>query len=122
MIIFLLATIISITISILISFHIDNIGSRDIFILIFLFYCILYATLEILKWPFGKRKIDNSKGLARYIYGEAANSWYKRPYFSPRESIINIKGKGSYAVWVGFIGSLFVILLLLIELFPRHWR
>lgn len=108
MLIFWIAIIISALLSVYISFQIESIDGLDISWIAVFFYTSLYAIIEILKWPLGKRKIDNSKGLAKYIYGEASESRWVHPYFSPRESIINVKGKGSYAVWSCFIGALFL--------------
>jgi hypothetical protein len=116
MINFWLALLISIGFTVLVSLKAENVGGVNILYIIVFFYGTLYVVVEILKWPFGKRKIDNSKGLARYIYKEAAVSWYKSPYFSPRESIINITGEGTYAVWAGFIGALFCIAIALYQL------
>ena len=88
-----------------------------IFIAVIFFLSSFYAIVEILKWPLGKREIDNSKGLAKYIYGEASEDFWVHPYFLPKESIINIEGKGSWAVWAGFIVALFLLALSLWELF-----
>jgi hypothetical protein len=115
--IFLLAFMISAILSVFISFQIDNIGGWDIFWIVIFFYSSLYVFVELFKWPFGKRKINNSKGLAKYIFGTASDSFWEHPYFSPRESIININGKGTYVVWAGFIGTLFFSVISLCWLF-----
>jgi hypothetical protein len=115
--IFWVAFVLSILLCIFVIYQINNFGGKDYFLIFIFFYSSLYAILEILKWPYGKRKIDNTTGFAKYIYGEAAESYWERPYFSPRESIINIRGKGTSNVWVSFICSLGFIALSLCWLF-----
>ena len=121
MLVFWLALLISLGLSLLISFRIDNIKGWDIFWIIFFFGNSAYVITEILKWPLGKRKIDNSKGLSKYIFRDAAESWWEHPFFSPRESILNVKGKGTYVVWASFLVSFFFSLMALYYLYIKKF-
>jgi len=111
------AIIISALLSMIISFQIDEIGASDIFYLVWFFILSIFVIVEMLKWPLGKRKIDNSRGLASYIFGDADgySDWGFRIF--PRESIFSIKGKGTYWVWWEFLFSLFWAGLCLYQLF-----
>jgi hypothetical protein len=109
MIIFWLAFIISTGLTIFIFFQVENVNVGDIFSLIMFFLGSVYIIVEILKWPLGKRKIDNSGRIASHILGDTGDTWWG-PIILPRESIISAKkGREALTVWWGFIFSLFLL-------------
>ena len=109
MVVFWLATAISIILCLVISFQIKQFGVGEAFKLIMFFFSSTSVILEILKWPLGKRKIDNSKGLARFVFGDSEGS-FSEHHLIYRESIFNAKkGKEAFIVWSSFIFSLFFL-------------
>jgi hypothetical protein len=114
---FWVALVFSILLCIFVILRVDNFSGFDYFCIFVFFYCSLYVLLEISKWPQGKRIVDNTKGIARYIFGEQDQSFWKKPYFSPRASIINVRGEGAYNVRRSFIESLVFLAVSLCWLF-----
>ena len=68
---FWIAIIVSAGISVFVAYQVDDISGLDIVYLILLFLLLMNVIVEILKWPLGKRVIDNSRGLASHIFKDA---------------------------------------------------
>ena len=111
------AIIIAAALTVFISFQIDDISIKQIINLSGFFILSILIIVEILKWPLGKRMIDNSKGLASYVFGDTSSgiSWGYNIF--TRESIISIKGKGTFGVRASFIASLIGIAACLLQIF-----
>jgi hypothetical protein len=117
MIIFYLSLLVSLLLSVFVTLSVTTLDYADILPVLLFFLSSFSIVVEILKWPLGKRIIDNSKGLSKHIYKEAAELSYKHPFFLPRESIISVKGDGIFAVWSVFIGSIIAVIVSLYYLF-----
>ena len=106
MFIVLAAIVVSALLSVFISFQVEDIGGQHIINIVGFFLLSVFVLVEIFKWPLGKRMIDDSEGLASYIFRDADGrlEWGLGLFF--RESIISVKGKGKVKVWWNFLGSL----------------
>jgi hypothetical protein len=117
MIMFWSALTVSTLSSIFVWFQIPDVNGWDIVWIILFFIGSLGTALEIFKWPLGRKKIDNSKGLAKHIFGGTAGSWWDPPRVFPAESVISAQENGRYSVWLFFINNLFFMVLTLANLF-----
>jgi hypothetical protein len=73
--------------------------------------------MEILKWPLGKRKNDNSKGLAHFVFGDSEDLSEEKHLFY-RESIISAKTtREKKVVWIAFVLCLVFLVLSIYSLF-----
>jgi hypothetical protein len=112
--IFWSAIIIAAGLSTILSFQINDHGVSYVFQIILFFISSTGVLIEIFKWPLGKRKIDNSKGFARFIFGDVEDSFGEHHLFL-RESVLSAKkGRGYLVVWIYF---LFFLLFLGLSLF-----
>lgn len=71
------------------------------FLLIVLFvYGAIYLMGEIYKLTLGNKIVDNSKGIARYLFGD--DDFLGQPRFSPRESLITAKKEKNFVSGIVF--------------------
>jgi hypothetical protein len=119
-IIFWAAILISATLSLLVSFQADYIGGWHILGIISFFGSALGIMVEMLKWPLGKQKIDDTGKLSQHLFGDIRDSILGWPSLFHRESIISaIKGREAWIVWKSFLSLLFMLGYSLIILFVK---
>jgi hypothetical protein len=78
-------------------------------------YSIMYLVVEIYKLSFGKKKIESSRGVAKFLFGE--NSAFTQSGVFFKESILNTKGKKRVLPFFVLLLSLGYCILYLIYMF-----
>lgn len=110
MIIVWISLILSIALTVSVSFYIGDLNLLKIMFLLYLFIWSLYLFVDLLKLTKGKELIDDENGLAAYLFRRAGGDVYhdkvKPVWCFYRESILNIKGEGTLKVWGTFVGSI----------------
>ena len=105
MIIILSAFVISVALTLFMSFQVAEMGLQQIFSLFLFFISVMGVSVELLKLPLGKRLIDDdSNKFVRWIFIRYDDDPYGKLF--PRESLITAKGKAASIVWRLFIASL----------------
>jgi len=73
-------------------------NNRTVLDIVLFIYSATYFFVEIYKLSFGKKTIDDSKGLAKFLFFRLG-MFYK-------ESILNAKGKKLFYAWLAFLFSI----------------